>query len=438
MTTLPDALAGFVGQAAFWLLTYLIHSTVLIGGAWLVTRFARLEPGARDFVWRVALLGGVVTASGTTYTVSARPEVDVVRRVAVRHEVRASEGRVEAEVPEAGTGEAELTERVLSELAPLEWVGARAGPGDEVWRAGGVNPGPECQELLRRGPTPDPGWIRRVDELCATSGGVGWRLPLLLFWLVGAACGLIGLGRGHGAIRALATTLTPAGLRSREALAALLPATGSARVMSSPHLSSPCALPGRTIGIPTRCEAELSQDELRAVVAHELAHVVRRDVGWSGVLRSIVAVFWLQPLNRLALQRALAAAEEACDDWALSRTGARVSLATSISRVAEWATASLRDPLPVSMAGRDGGAVAQRVRRILSGRGRPERRWQRVLAAMVIALPLPLLPTLPAPSQLHAAVWIEQRDVTAMLPAVGPTESERVSARIIVARFEGG
>ena len=46
-----------------WLLTYTIHSTVLLGIAWLVTRQFRLEPAASDLLWKVALLAGLVTGT---------------------------------------------------------------------------------------------------------------------------------------------------------------------------------------------------------------------------------------------------------------------------------------------------------------------------------------------------------------------------------------
>ena len=46
-----------------WLLTYLIHSTALLGLAWLVTRRGRLEPAASDLLWKVALLASLVTGT---------------------------------------------------------------------------------------------------------------------------------------------------------------------------------------------------------------------------------------------------------------------------------------------------------------------------------------------------------------------------------------
>src|SRR5207245_11574975 len=56
MSALPSSLLA-------WLLTYLIHSTVLLGVAWAVTRRGRLEPAASDLLWKVALLAGLVTGT---------------------------------------------------------------------------------------------------------------------------------------------------------------------------------------------------------------------------------------------------------------------------------------------------------------------------------------------------------------------------------------
>lgn len=46
-----------------WLLTYLIHSTVLLGAAWLVTRRNRLQPAASDLLWKVALIAPLITGT---------------------------------------------------------------------------------------------------------------------------------------------------------------------------------------------------------------------------------------------------------------------------------------------------------------------------------------------------------------------------------------
>src|SRR5437762_4296974 len=56
-------MSAFASSLFAWLLTYLIHSTVLLGVAWLVTRPRRLEPAARELLWKVALVAGLVTGT---------------------------------------------------------------------------------------------------------------------------------------------------------------------------------------------------------------------------------------------------------------------------------------------------------------------------------------------------------------------------------------
>ena len=47
-----------------WIATYLIHSTVLLGGTWMIARFGRVGEHAQELLWKLALIGGVITATG--------------------------------------------------------------------------------------------------------------------------------------------------------------------------------------------------------------------------------------------------------------------------------------------------------------------------------------------------------------------------------------
>src|SRR5512134_2596238 len=55
--------ADLVVEAGSWLFTYLAHSTLLLGGAWLLCRRRVAAPAQRDLVWKLALIGGLATAS---------------------------------------------------------------------------------------------------------------------------------------------------------------------------------------------------------------------------------------------------------------------------------------------------------------------------------------------------------------------------------------
>ena len=131
------------------------------------------------------------------------------------------------------------------------------------------------------------------------------------------------------------------------------------------------------------------------------------------------------------------AAELACDDWALARTGERYGLASSISRVAEWASSATQHPATVSMVGGDGGAVFSRVRRILLGTRREEPFWLRGLTAAVIAAPLLWLPIVPAPSTAHASIIIEEREI-GPVHDVGSAQPDAAERRVFIAMIRGG
>src|SRR5436190_23916440 len=54
----------FAQVALAWLLTYLLHSTLLLGVAWLASKpLDRWSVAAEEPMWKLALVGALVTAS---------------------------------------------------------------------------------------------------------------------------------------------------------------------------------------------------------------------------------------------------------------------------------------------------------------------------------------------------------------------------------------
>jgi len=136
-----------------------------------------------------------------------------------------------------------------------------------------------------------------------------------------------------------------------EMLAALRRASGhrrQVRLTSSGTISSPVALGLREICVPEAALTDLDADQQRGLLAHELAHLARRDPLWLDGASVVERIFFFQPLNRLARRELQHAAEYLCDDWAAARTGSGVPLAKCLARVAEWIQAS---PLGVPVAG---------------------------------------------------------------------------------------
>jgi beta-lactamase regulating signal transducer with metallopeptidase domain len=106
---------------------------------------------------------------------------------------------------------------------------------------------------------------------------------------------------------------------------------------------------------------------LRSVLAHEIAHIVRRDVAWQHVARVASALYWFHPAVWLAARQLRIEREAACDDCVLSI----VTPASDYARVLVYFAQRLRS-CPALTA--DAVAMAcsspleNRVRAILDGR----------------------------------------------------------------------
>jgi len=79
------------------------------------------------------------------------------------------------------------------------------------------------------------------------------------------------------------------------------------------------------IVLPAPLLASSSEAELRLMLAHEVAHLRRRDLAWNILLVSIGALFFFHPLVWLARREWHVAQEMACDELALTATGEPVT-----------------------------------------------------------------------------------------------------------------
>ncbi len=91
-----------------------------------------------------------------------------------------------------------------------------------------------------------------------------------------------------------------------------------------------------TILLPSSIETQLGDDELTALLSHEVAHLLRRDVWWLMIGKMLTVSFPVQPLNLLARRRWQSASEYLCDQWAVEQGVSRVSLARCLTKVAAW------------------------------------------------------------------------------------------------------
>ncbi|HEV8304695.1 MAG TPA: M56 family metallopeptidase [Gemmatimonadales bacterium] len=333
-----------------WLLTYLIHSTVLLGVAWLVTRGRRLEPAASDLLWKVALLAGLVTG-----TIQSRLELSTPTAVTLPPPA----ATVAQGAPASGSAAA-------AEQAPIT-------PGS---RPGLTHP---------------------------TSSPLSLPLVAVLLWAVVAlASSLYYVARRLILIGRLADRRPVTGGPLAATLAELRHTTGYRRrvhLTMARTISSPVALGLSEICVPELALSELGMEQQRSMLAHELAHLARRDSLWLAGASLIERVFFFQPLNRLARRELETTAEYLSDEWAMRKTGSAVSLAKCLATVAEWIQAS---PLGVPVAGlaERRSLLVSRISRLLEGR-LPQNPASRIgwaaLATLGVAVTIAAAPRVASP-----------------------------------------
>jgi Zn-dependent protease with chaperone function len=163
------------------------------------------------------------------------------------------------------------------------------------------------------------------------------------------------------------------------------PAADRVTLSCSRTLRVPVAF-AREICVPVRALRELPDDEFRALLAHEAAHVVRRDAVWLMIAAAVRALGWWQPLNLVAAARLRLAMELSCDERAAAEPRERAALARCLIKVAEW---NVRDDSAVlaTMASR-GSALRRRLESLLDDAPRRRRVVGPWLAATTVAVPV--------------------------------------------------
>jgi beta-lactamase regulating signal transducer with metallopeptidase domain len=181
------------------------------------------------------------------------------------------------------------------------------------------------------------------------------------------------------------------------------PAADRVTLSCSRTLRVPVAF-AREICVPIRALRELPDDELRGLLAHEAAHVVRRDAAWLMIAASVRALGWWQPLNLVAAARLRLAMELSCDERAAAEPRERAALARCLIKVAEW---NVHDDGAVlaTMASR-GSALRWRLESLLDDappRRRAVRPWLAVTAVAVPVVCLAPVVTITSLSRVPAA-----------------------------------
>ena len=370
-----------------FLLTYLLHSTILLTGALLLVRLPGLRrASAREALFRTALLAGVVTAWGQHAPLQISvPPPSVLHSTAVGISQQLPEGPAEA-VAFDSSGATVVPGVVGANKTTTEYAAGLVGTSTSVIPA-----------LL--------------------------LALLVLFVVLRFAWAGIVLRR---LLRQAEPVRDPNVLRLLNEATAATRGTARINLLETSAVTTPFAVGWRTLVLPTDFSARLTPDGVRSVLAHELAHLERRDPVWNALLSFVSSMLVFQPLNLVVLRCWRDASEEMCDARAVERTGAPVVLARSLLEFAR-APSSVPSVVATGVAGRS--HLTSRVEALLKNK---ETRMSKSHLALMTVLPLVLGLLLPNVSLAQATDREEallERKVVIDPGHGGTTEEAQGSAR---------
>ena len=188
--------------------------------------------------------------------------------------------------------------------------------------------------------------------------------------------------------------------------------------------------------IPPSAAGSLQSAELESVLAHELAHVRRRDP-LAGIVQALVeSLFWFHPAVRALGRRVRAEREHCCDDLVVRAVGNPVAYARALT-----ALELLRHGANPLVPAATDGVLLVRVRRLL-GEAEPRHRRARLTATLSAAGLLAGCAILTEPYRDGAALPASLRPYLGSytVRAVDPAGAFTVSvgaARVVAATLDG-
>lgn len=366
-----------------WLLAFAVHSTLWLGLAWVITR---VRPGmharVRETLWHTAMAASLIAPTAQTFA----PEGASSFWALPLPSMLLAEAPMEAEAAPT---------RPLPPISPEMIAALQSG----AVQFNSVEP------TATLAPTSEP-WTR--DDFVRAGMALWAGISVLLY--------LSYLGR----LGAMRRRLNPRDLvetaPERFALDQLSRRAGlrrMPRLTESENIGSPLAFGvGRKseICIPTRALHELDHDQFCAMLGHEVAHHMRRDPVRLALSHLLQAVFFFQPLFRVAHRQLHLAAEEQCDAWGASHLEDRLAMARCLTEVASWVLPQDRRLLVAGMARRR-SQLGTRVDRLMDERcgfhargGSARAMGSALLLALAPWLAPTLAPATPAPAALEAPV----------------------------------
>lgn len=223
-------------------------------------------------------------------------------------------------------------------------VGLGETPGDRLAILG-PDAIAEAEQEIQRGWEPE-------------APAIDWRAWLLIGWGLAVIVQAGAIVRQHKRLQRLLRRAIPAadpGLLSLvAATSARLGLARPPRVLITNEDGSPfvCGPRRPTLVLPCGLAEGLDPDALRSVLAHELAHIKRRDLIWDWIPTIARLLYFFHPAAHFIADRARLERELACDQAAMALSGRGVAdyASTLVEIASRSATPAIAAEIPVPLS----------------------------------------------------------------------------------------
>ena len=317
----------FLTEPIAFALTYLLHST-----AWILLMLCIVKlptfstPLLKNYLWKGALIGGLLTSLLIHFSGNSLLEIHLGKEVPIV----------------AATQQQPATEEVpvVKEFETIEMPETAAKPitkapliVDATPVKSSVKNTVEYQPIIPAEAVPkNEATSFKIMPFILTIAFVFWLLGMLFFTLKETIRHFIFIKK----IGERKTTNHPTVIYALNKIRLKLKQKLQITLSHSAVLESPILIQNQEICLPEKAIDKLNHPQMEAMLAHEIAHVMRKDYYWNCFLVGLDTLFFFQPLHRIAIKEIQTTNELLCDEWAAKVIGNNLALAQCLLTVATW------------------------------------------------------------------------------------------------------
>ena len=360
-----------------FMINYWVHSSLFIGVTLLAVKAKLFSADVTgEWLLKSALLAGVVTSLLLTvdfYPVQKESRLLNYEFVIKSVQIAAKGGETAAqrEVEKNKSGKALKTtntaiarESVVENKLQNNAIKINAAPISKMTESGKPQTSMTKKQSSLNQPSLNQSGLNQIDNSLNSLIEIeSFPLWLFYFWLFSALI-LIGI-KAHQVyrLRLLLNDRTP--LKDKlitQLFKQLIEIAGydqSIKISQSQNISCPIALATSEIVLPVNFSQNFQPEHIKAALAHELAHLKRKDNFWLAIYQIKQCLFFFQPLNKLLIKELYQLAEQRSDELATRWTGNPRALAEALSVSAEINLQSSQSQLVLAMKSSKGNLLTR-------------------------------------------------------------------------------